>query len=140
MEPARLSFGYTPDSPTLEAEGIVLATVGPQGADPPVMIRGCCKIGKAHLPGDQAGMPAAIFVTAVELFGQKPVAANLAREHIVLADDVLDAGDSWVTYFQFDLYKTLGITTVPFTFIVHAACCRHVSNFLWIEPAEVERK
>jgi len=140
MEPARLSFGYTTDSPTLEMEGIVLATGDPQGADSPVMIHGCCKIRKAHLPGDQADMPAGIFVTAIELFGQKPVAANLVREHIVLADDVLDAGDSWLTYFQFDLYKTLGIAAVPFTFIVHAACCHYVSNFLWIEPAEVERK
>jgi hypothetical protein len=140
MKPARLSFGYTPDSPSVEEEGIVLAAGDPQGPDTPVTIHGCCKIGKAHLPSDQTGMPAGIFVTAIELFGQRPVAANLVREHIVLADDVIDTGDSWVTYFKFDLFKTLGIAAVPFTFIVHAACWRHVSNFLWIEPADAKVK
>jgi hypothetical protein len=136
METGRLSFGMNPESPLLQQPGIVLKVLKQEfsvSKKEPIRIHGCCRIVKKDLKVDKKNLPAGIFVTAVEMFGQQPVSSNLLGEHIVLEDDIVDQGSDYIVYFHFNLVETVKIPIAPFSFIIHASFYHYISNFICIE-------
>lgn len=136
MDKSRLSFGMRPESPSLRRSGIILKILKHEfslSSKEPIRIYGCCRIGKEDLRVDKKSLPAGVFVSAVEVFGQRPVSANMIREQIVFEDDIEDQGTDYVFYFQFDLVEAVRIPLAPFTFIVHASFFNYVSNLFRIE-------
>ncbi len=136
METIRLGFGRKPESPGIQTPGLLLKILAQEfslSRKEPLWTYGCCRIGKNEWPGDRKEIPGAIFITAVEMFRQQPLSANLLRETIVFEDDVLDAGNDYLLYFHFNLLETVKIPLAPVSFIVHASFGQYLSNFIGVE-------
>ena len=138
MKTSRLSFGKQPDSPVLQAPGIILKM--PRDGfslskKEPIWIYGCCRIGKKELNADKKQFPSGIFITAVELFRQQPVSANVIGDHIIFEDDIVDTGNDYMVFFHVNPFETARIPVAPSSFIMHASFHNHISNFVFIELA-----
>lgn len=132
----RLTFGRTPETPELNAPGIVLRATRLQfSPDPsqPIPIVGHARQVKTQAPADKKSLAAGIVVIAIEAYRQQPVSANLLQNHILFEEDIIDAGDDYAIPFAFDLRQSLALPNAPFTFFVHAGFYNHVSNSLVIQ-------
>jgi hypothetical protein len=139
MNAARLSFGRKAESPTLTEPGIELKCPRDRfslGDRAPIWVYGCCRIGKDHLNVDKQELPAGIFITAIEIFQQRSVSANVVADYFVFEDDIIEEGGDYVLYFHFNLLESLNIPRAPFTFLLHASFFHYVSNVIPLEFAQ----
>lgn len=135
MDTNRIRFGEQPESPVLQGQGIVISVTNheyPINATEHIWIHGCCRMAKDNHSGDRKDLIKGIFITAIEMFRQQPVTANMIGPHLVFDDDVEDTGSDYLVFFSFNLFETVPIPKAPFSFIVHASFFQHISNFLFI--------
>lgn len=136
MKSYTVHTGPTQDSPKRYEAGIsihVPETVSSLRANQPMMLYGCLRLSKSEFQDNKPGMPARIFLSAVELFTQQPNTLNLLGQQIVFEDDILEEDDDYLFYFDVDLKTALQLHQSPLILMIHASAHQHVSDIITIE-------
>lgn len=135
MKKGLIRLGQTKDSPVLSVPGIVLKIPRDRislGRNEPLPVYGCCRMAGQDLTVDKRELLYGLSMTVVEAYTQTPISVSLIGDQVVFEDDVIQAADTCLGFFECNLVEVFRLGHAPFFGYVHASSHQHVSNIVGV--------